>query len=108
MAEHGAHLTATEQEKPSIFEVVACDSLHSTFHPAIKRLCNVSTIFWLYIYIIIIILCWFLKVLAAINPDKFGWTIRFYDELFLLLNAGVQQYYVRRFGIESFLFVFVI
>lgn len=43
MAAHGAHLTATEQEKPSIFEVVACDSLHSTFHPAIKRLCNVSS-----------------------------------------------------------------
>lgn len=37
-------------------------------------------------------------MLASINPDKFGWTIRFYDELFLLLNATVQQYYVRRFG----------
>lgn len=41
MAERGAHLTATEQEKPSIFEVVASDSLHATFYPAIKRLCTV-------------------------------------------------------------------
>lgn len=42
MAEHGAHITATEQTQPSIFEVVASDSLNSSFNPAIKRLCNVS------------------------------------------------------------------
>lgn len=41
MAERGAHLTATEQERPSIFEVVASDSLQATFYPAIKRLCMV-------------------------------------------------------------------
>lgn len=38
------------------------------------------------------------QVLAARHPEKFGWTIRHYDELFLVLNASVQQYYVRRFG----------
>lgn len=38
------------------------------------------------------------QILAGLHPDKFGWTIRHYDELFLVLNAVVQQYYVRRFG----------
>lgn len=42
MAERGAHLTTTLQPKPSIFEVVASDSLNQTFQPAILRLCNVS------------------------------------------------------------------
>lgn len=42
MAEHGAHLTSTEQSLPSIFEVVASDSLGSTFYLAVKRLCNVN------------------------------------------------------------------
>lgn len=42
MAEHAAHLTTTLQAKPSIFEVVAADSLQSTFNPAIHRLCNVK------------------------------------------------------------------
>lgn len=44
MAEHGAHLTSTLQVKPSIFEVVASDSLHSTFNPAIRKLFNVIKI----------------------------------------------------------------
>lgn len=42
MAERGAHLTTTLQPKPSIFEVVASDSLNQTFQPALLRLCNVS------------------------------------------------------------------
>ncbi|XP_037039757.1 peroxisome assembly protein 12 [Bradysia coprophila] len=74
MAERGAHLTTTLQPKPSIFEVVASDSLHQTFNPAILRLCN---------------------YLATVNPAKYGWLVRYYDELFLLLNSAVQQYYIR-------------
>lgn len=45
---------------------------------------------------IIVIAC--PQILAGLHPDKFGWTVRHYDELFLVLNATVQQYYVRRFG----------
>jgi len=77
MAERGAHLTTTLQQKPSIFEVVASDSLNQTFQPAILRLCN---------------------SLASINPEKYGWIVRYYDELFLLLNGAVQQYYIRVYG----------
>lgn len=41
MPQHGAHITQTLQPKPSIFEVVAADSLQSTFYPALKRVANV-------------------------------------------------------------------
>lgn len=37
-----AHVTANLQLKPSIFEVVAADSLQDSFYPAIKRVCTVS------------------------------------------------------------------
>lgn len=42
MAESAAHLTTNLSNKPSIFEVVASDSLLSTFYPAFKRIANVS------------------------------------------------------------------
>lgn len=41
MAENAAHLTTNLTSKPSIFEVVASDSLLSTFYPAFKRIANV-------------------------------------------------------------------
>lgn len=46
MAERGAHLTATSNVKPSIFEVIAQDSLSVTFHPALKRVATVNEISW--------------------------------------------------------------
>lgn len=42
MAERGAHLTATALNKPSIFEVVAQDTLTATFKPATKRIIQVN------------------------------------------------------------------
>lgn len=42
MAQNSAHLTQTLQAKPSIFELVAADSLQATFHPALKRIAYVS------------------------------------------------------------------
>lgn len=41
MAQNSAHLTHTLQAKPSIFELVAADSLQATFHPALKRIAYV-------------------------------------------------------------------
>lgn len=50
MAQHGAHVTQTLQAKPSIFEVVAADSLQATFHPALRRIANVNfeSVFFLF------------------------------------------------------------
>lgn len=43
MAAKGAHITQNSIEaRPSIFEVVAADSLNATFYPALKRIANVS------------------------------------------------------------------
>jgi peroxin-12 len=42
MAERGAHLTTTLEAKPSIFEVIAQDSLAVTLHPALKRVATVK------------------------------------------------------------------
>jgi peroxin-12 len=75
MAEAGAHLLTSTLEKPSIFEVVAADSLHSTFYPALKRMVN---------------------YIASLNPQKYGKLLKYYDEIFLVLNGVVQNYYLNR------------
>ncbi|CAO1395764.1 unnamed protein product [Diamesa serratosioi] len=77
MAELGAHLISNNLEKPSIFELVAANSLDSTFYPALKRIAN---------------------YLATTAPDKLSFLVKYYDELFLLLNGAVQTYYLRHFG----------
>lgn len=41
MAAKGAHITQNIETRPSIFEVVAADSLNATFYPALKRVANV-------------------------------------------------------------------
>lgn len=41
MAQNSVHVTQTLQAKPSIFELVAADSLQSTFYPALKRIAQV-------------------------------------------------------------------
>lgn len=41
MAENSVHATQTLDTKPTIFELVAADSLQSTFEPALKRVAHV-------------------------------------------------------------------
>lgn len=56
MAEKGVHITQNIQIKPSIFEVVAAESLNSTFYPAIKRVANVNKCSSIYFSIYLILL----------------------------------------------------
>ncbi|XP_062554606.1 peroxisome assembly protein 12-A [Armigeres subalbatus] len=78
MAAKGAHITQNSIEaRPSIFEVVAADSLNATFYPALKRIAN---------------------FLATIKPNTFGVLVRYYDEVYLLFNWIVQSYYLRHKG----------
>lgn len=42
MAEKGAHISATYLKKPSIFELIAQESLADTFYPALRRVVLVS------------------------------------------------------------------
>ncbi|KAL9704990.1 hypothetical protein quinque_008508 [Culex quinquefasciatus] len=77
MAAKGAHITQNIETRPSIFEVVAADSLNATFYPALKRVAN---------------------FLASIKPATFGPLLRYYDEVFLVFNWAVQSYYLRYKG----------
>lgn len=74
MAEAGAHLTATAAtEQPSIFEVLAQESLMEAVRPALRHA---------------------VKVLAESNPSRFGFLWRSFDELYLLLDLVLQNHFL--------------
>lgn len=78
MAEHAAHLTsATNIQRPSIFEVLAQDNLMLTLRPAGKHA---------------------VRVLAETRPEKFGWLLRWYDELYLFFDFVIQHHYLCQYG----------
>ena len=97
MAQNSVHVTQTLQAKPSIFELVAADSLQSTFYPALKRIANVRHIlnahqgnFFTFRFLF--------QFLVNSNPAKYGWLSQYYDEVYLCLNALIQQHYIRCYG----------
>ncbi|KAK3908622.1 Peroxisome assembly protein 12 [Frankliniella fusca] len=73
MAERGAHLTTTVLNKPSIFEVVAQDTLTATFKPAAKRI---------------------LQFFIARDPEKYGWLSQWFDEVYLVFDSLLQSHYL--------------
>ncbi|KAF7201084.1 peroxisome assembly protein 12 [Nothobranchius furzeri] len=75
MAEAGAHLTsAAVGEQPSIFEVLAQESLMEAVKPALRHA---------------------VRVLAESNPSHFGFLWRSFDELYLLLDLILQNHFLR-------------
>ncbi|KAK5914675.1 hypothetical protein CgunFtcFv8_009098 [Champsocephalus gunnari] len=76
MAEAGAHLTSSgssASEQPSVFEVLAQESLMEAVRPALRHA---------------------VKVLAESNPSRFSFLFRFYDELFLFLDLMLQNHFL--------------
>lgn len=74
MAERAAHITsASFTTKPSIFEVIAQESLMTTIRPALKHA---------------------VKVVAESRPDKFGWMLRWYDEIYTALDLVLENFYL--------------
>ncbi|CAJ0917193.1 unnamed protein product, partial [Ranitomeya imitator] len=75
MAERGAHITTAtpDDNRPSIFEVVAQESLMAAVRPALHHI---------------------IKVLAESNPARFGPLWRWFDELYTLLDLLLQQHYL--------------
>ncbi|XP_023204369.1 peroxisome assembly protein 12 [Xiphophorus maculatus] len=74
MAEAGAHLTSTVvNEQPSIFEVLAQESLMEAVRPALRHA---------------------VKVLAESNPSQFGFIWKRFDELYLLLDVVLQNHFL--------------
>ncbi|KAF3699610.1 Peroxisome assembly protein 12 Peroxin-12 [Channa argus] len=74
MAEAGAHLTSTVvNEQPSVFEVLAQESLMDAVKPALRHA---------------------VKVLAESNPARFGFLLQRFDELYLLLDLVLQNHFL--------------
>ncbi|XP_057673968.1 peroxisome assembly protein 12 [Corythoichthys intestinalis] len=74
MAEAGAHLTSsTGGEQPSIFELLAQESLMEAVKPALRHA---------------------VKVLAESNPSCFGFLWRRFDEFYLLLDVLLQNHFL--------------
>ncbi|CAG5898196.1 unnamed protein product [Menidia menidia] len=74
MAGAGAHLTSTAvSEQPSVFEVLAQESLMEAVRPALRHA---------------------VKVLAESNPSRFLFAWRNFDELYLLLDLLLQNHYL--------------
>ncbi|GFO44200.1 peroxisome assembly protein 12 [Plakobranchus ocellatus] len=80
MAEHAAHITSggpLDPNRPSIFEVLAQQSLMSTIRPAIQHA---------------------IRVIAERYPAQMGKILQYYDELFLLFDAFIQSYFLKTCG----------
>ncbi|XP_011883508.1 PREDICTED: peroxisome assembly protein 12 [Vollenhovia emeryi] len=77
MAEKGAHLTGTTYIRPSIFEIIAQESLASTLEPAFKKI---------------------LSLLVSFNPERYGHILEWADEGYLIFNVFLQRYYLRRYS----------
>ncbi|RZF38359.1 hypothetical protein LSTR_LSTR014785 [Laodelphax striatellus] len=74
MAERAAHTTTSVQTKPSIFELIAQESLAETVYPAFKRI---------------------VQFLVSRNPELWGWLGNWCDESYLVLNSFIQYYYMK-------------
>ncbi|XP_064620299.1 peroxisome assembly protein 12-like [Lineus longissimus] len=80
MAEHGAHLTSGGSDtdnRPSIFEVLAQESLLSAVRPAVKHI---------------------LRVVAEKNPSTYGFLYRFSDEFYAGLDLILQHHYLTKYS----------
>ena len=78
MAEFAAHLNqGTTNANPTIFEIVAEESMASVLRPAVS---------------------YAFKVLASSNPDRWGWIWRLGDELYLCFDYIAQNHYLKNFG----------
>ncbi|CAB3222273.1 unnamed protein product [Arctia plantaginis] len=77
MAVYAAHLTRTLQGTPSIFQVTAQEALGATVKPALQKV---------------------VEFLAANYPNKCGWSVNWYDELYLLFDCCLQYYYLKHYA----------
>nr|XP_006640877.1 PREDICTED: peroxisome assembly protein 12 [Lepisosteus oculatus] len=78
MAERGAHLSSASLERddrPSIFEVLAQDSLMASVRPALQHA---------------------VKVLAESSPARYGGLWRWFDEIYTALDLLLQHHFLSR------------
>ncbi|XP_065206894.1 peroxisome assembly protein 12-A [Planococcus citri] len=76
MAERGAHLSATFVKKPSIFELIAQDTLANTFYSAFQHIAN---------------------QLTSKNPTRYGYLVEWFEELYFGFNFLLQFHYLKNY-----------
>ncbi|KAH3883532.1 hypothetical protein DPMN_007491 [Dreissena polymorpha] len=82
MAE-AAHLTsAVSHDKPSYFEVLAQESLLSTVRPAVKHA---------------------IRVVAESKPERFGWFLLHFDEIYTFLDFLVEHHHLRKYDMATWI-----
>lgn len=78
--EPGAHLSSVaavaDSSLPSIFELIAQESLVSTLKPAVHHVLRIS---------------------AERNPQQFGRLLTYYDELYIALHFMLENYYLTHY-----------
>lgn len=70
-------VTALEHGLPTIFEVVAQESLISTLKPAVKHI---------------------FRVMAQKSPERFAFMYRYSDELYSILQLVLESYYLKHYS----------
>lgn len=76
MAENAAHLSSAPQKNPSIFEVIAQESLTNSLQATTKVLFDIIS-----------------------NKDnRYNWLSKWHDEIFLCFNCFLQYHYLKNFG----------
>lgn len=102
-AQSAAHLTTSNVDKPSIFELVASQSLDSTFYPALKKIATVS-VFEVCLFptflsnFFLNLFAESFQYLGGINPERYQFLVKHYDEIFLALSAFTQHIYLKKHG----------
>ncbi|KAK9506318.1 hypothetical protein O3M35_008275 [Rhynocoris fuscipes] len=76
MAENALYISSVEHIKPSIFELVAQESLLNTLNPSYNLLC---------------------KILKIKCRQKLSWFFNYQEEWFLFINLLLQTHYMRLF-----------
>lgn len=76
MVEKAAHFSFTSEVKPSIFQIVAQNSLNNTLQPAFQKI---------------------IELLAESNLDYFGWLSKYHHEAFLLFKTILEYYYLKNY-----------
>ncbi|KAG8276908.1 ubiquitin-protein ligase peroxin 12, variant 2 [Homalodisca vitripennis] len=81
MAEKAAHITSSLQARPSIFELIAQESLSGLLYPSFKII---------------------VQFLESSNSQRYQWLSEWNEEVFLGINGLLQLHYLNTKGYISF------
>ena len=106
MAERGAHLSQLllDSSRPSIFELVAQEGLNQALRGTIKFIFRVHSIYYMFLLKYFHYTNFTFQVCANHYPETFGLSFRWANEIQLLFDCFLQNYYLRNYGL---FFIFI-